>query len=117
MGKKYSNYRNPVIHNFSGIVTCEKNGKDFDVSAGMRLNGLSSVKTASGAKVSLLLDESAKKGKLCGIIVENEAEIKIDSDKNGISVEIIKGTCSEINAEQDNAIPSGLGNSTMGIRG
>ena len=117
MNKKYANYRNPVIHNFSGTVTCVKGGKDFNVSAGMRLNGLTSIKIGSGAQVSILLDETAKKGKLCGIIVKNEAEISVTVEKTGITVELIKGTCMEVNAEQDNVIPSGLGNTSMGVRG
>ena len=117
MTKKYSNYRNPVVLNFSGTVTCVKNGKDFNVSAGMRLSGLSSIKTDSGAQVAILLDETAKKGKLCGIIIGSNAKTDITATSTGVTVEIIEGTCKEINAEQDNTVPSGLGNVSLGVRG
>jgi len=117
MAKKYSNYRNPVIHSFSGTVTCVKNGKDINASAGMRLNGISSVKTGANSKVSIVLDDSAKKGKLCGVTVESNAEINVSSGSSGVTVEIVKGSCAEATAEQDSKIPAGFGNTTMGIRG
>ena len=117
MGAKYSNYRNPVIHNFSGVVTCVKNGKNFNVSAGMRLNGLSSIQTNSEAQMSILLDESAKQGKLCGIIIGRNALVDVTVNNTGVTVEIIEGTCTEVNAEQDNAVPPGLSNVSLGVRG
>jgi len=117
MGKKYSNYRNPVIHSFTGTVTCVKNGKDIDAGAGMRLNGLSSVKTGAGSKVSIVLDDSAKKGKLCGITIESNAKINVSAGNAGVTVEILEGACAEVAAEQDNKIPAGFGNTTLGIRG
>ena len=117
MGKKYSGYRNPVIHNLSGTVTCVKNGKNSNASAGMRLNGLSSIKTGSGAQVSILLDASAKKGKLSGIIVGSGARIDITVSRNGVTAEVIEGSCTEAYANQDNSVPSGLGNSGLGVRG
>ena len=82
----------------------------------MWLNGLSSLKTETEAAVSILLDDSAKKGKLSGITVGG-AKINITSGNAGVTVEITEGTCTEVNAEQDNKVPAGLNNSALGIRG
>ena len=117
MVAKYSNYRNPVVHNFTGAVVCVKNEKNFNVSAGMRLNGLSSIKTGADSQVSILLDETAKKGKLCGIVAGSGVKIGITVNSAGVTAEIIEGICTEVNAEQDSAVPSGLGNVSLGVRG
>ena len=115
--KKYLGYRNPVIHNLYGTVICVKNKKNLNASIGTRLYGLSSITTGSDAQVSILLDSSAKRGKLCGIIVGSNALINITVNRLGVTAEIVEGSCAEVNAEQDNSIPSGLGNTSLGIRG
>ena len=117
MAKKYANYRNPSVHSVSGAVTCVKNGKDHNVTAGMRLNGLSSIKTGPGAKAAIILDDGAKKGKLCGLAVGGGAVVNIASGASGITVEIASGPCTEIVAEQDGKFPGGGANAAMGIRG
>ena len=117
MGKKYSNYRNPVVHNCLGSVTCVKNGKEFSVNSGTRLNCLSSIRTGSDSQVSIVLDDSAQKGKLCGIVVGGNGAIGITAAAAGITVEVTSGTCTEVNAEHDKAIPPGLNNNGMGVRG